>query len=247
VLRNLRKENSILHSVIRERGLQLRKFAMTLMRHSLLPPSYDASKLAGDVHSELRLAFAERDEEIFLKEQALSMRSTQVIVLEESLTALMEQLQRADMTPCRAPSKFSVELQREREEMRGKIEAKGKKRNELKQKIDRVKSELDRVEEKMAAQRQEQQHGGGPISTAAQSAASSAADALLVLRLQKDHLTHTKDISEVQLGALESELALLQQALLSASSTMAIESGIEVRDKEQSAGVFQKIFGFGKK
>lgn len=254
ILRNLRKENSILHSVIRERGLQLRKYALTLMRHQLLPPSTDVAKLAGDVHSELRLAFAERDEEIFLKEQALTMRSTQVIVLEESLAALIDQLHKANLVPCRPNSRFAAELERTKDEIANKLENKNGSREEIKSKIERIKTELEKVENKISQNRAESGletgrsmqsglgGGGGPVTTTAHAAQSSANDALLVLRLQKDHLTHTKNIAEVQLGALESEISILKQSLLSASSTVGIEAAIETRDAEENASVISRIF-----
>jgi bacterioferritin (cytochrome b1) len=125
LMKALRKQNAMLHTVVMERSALLKHYAWLVVDSRILPRGTDLKAIVGDVATELRLAFAERDEEIFLKDQAVMQRSLQLVVVEEALATLHSQLTNANMTPSRPATKFALSAAETRQQTEEEIELRG--------------------------------------------------------------------------------------------------------------------------
>jgi uncharacterized protein YdcH (DUF465 family) len=257
VMKMLRKQNGILHSVICDRGSLLRHFAWLLVHHGILPANYDVTSIAGDQSAELRIAFAERDEELFMKDQALLQRCTEVVLLERSCRDLAAQLQQHSIEPLRPVPHISDAVMRaqrqtqrdvlNREQSRARMhERHAVLLQETKEvdtmlmafqtRLDEVDGEMQAAEKAMAA----------PHATASTVSARKEElahlrlqriqlnDEIVAMRVKKDQLANAVAIVDAQCSAHEDEVRLLRQVL--AQSTRVVTELQQQAEEAQSSG-----------
>jgi hypothetical protein len=229
VMKALRKQNGILHSQLCDRGALLRHFAWLLVHHGILPANYDLNSIAGDQSAELRLAFAERDEELFLKDQTLLQRSAEVVLLEQTVRDLAAQLEGAGIKPDRPVTNISADVMRaqrdtqrdvlNREQSRARLHERHAVLLQETQEVDAMVMaytvRLCELEEDASAQK-----GAGSADATAQ--LEELRGEVMDLRVRKDQLANALAIVDAQCSAHENEVRLLRQVL--AQSTRAVQN-----------------------
>jgi hypothetical protein len=238
VMKTLRKQNGVLHSLLCDRGALLRHFAWLLVHHRILPANYDVNNIAGDQSAELRIAFAERDEELFMKDQALLQRCAEVLLLERSCRDLGSQVESLGAQPIRPMTNLSdsvIHSQRQtqrdvlnREQSRARLHEKHTvllhETRETDAMIMAFASRLDELTDEIRA---------NPADVEATRQHRDITEEVLQLRVKKDQLANALAIVDAQCSAHEDEVRLLRQVL--AQSTRAVVDMKQHRDDNATA------------
>ena len=254
LMRAMRKQNALLQTAVMERSIMVKHYAWLLMALGSpdLPKDFDPEAIVGTIAADLRLAFAERDEELATRDQHLLQRSTELIVLEESVTELHSQLKANNIVPCRPASKFALSTLRTREEMQDELAD----RDEAKAKLITVRldtiAEMDKVEAsiaKISRQIAGTDADGNPLSGEAAAAAAAALHIsggqgglemeLLRLRSRAEQLRSSYEVTEAKIKSQEREIDLLQHSI-GQSSRIVVEMQAQ-RDLDVDLSVVEKF------
>ena len=222
LIKSLRKQNSVLHTMLCEKGAKLRHYAVLLADKELLAETTQAMSGIGDVGEQLRLAFAERDEEIFLKDQALMNLSTEILVLEESLDKLYSQLLEHGIEPARPMTCFSKGAMESRAETQREVIERQRSRAKLEETQTQLTLEIKDIENVLNA-------------TAGLPSDSNTID----LCARREKLLCERQIVDAQCAAYDEEVGLLRQVL--AQSTRMVIDLQSRRDIDASVSVMDKI------
>jgi hypothetical protein len=167
-----------------------------------------AAFTTGDLAAGLRMAFAERDKEIFLKDQNLLLRGAQIVTLEESVRALHAQVLRLGQRPCRKVPEFGTDVEASRDALAARIESKQDERDGMRSRCTALQRELLEVSQRVASLQQQQRQlansGVGGLDDVA-----TLEPRVVALQLQEQRCREAATAASTQLAALEQELGAL--------------------------------------
>lgn len=207
LIKALRKQNAITQSLVNERSISLKHYAWLAMENNLVAPDFEMKSIVGDVASEIRLAFAERDEEIFTKDQAILQRCTEIATLEEGMVELHSQLVDCGHKPCRPATKLAVFAIETRQHNAKELEERKKALQRLHVRQASVESDLSDTKQQIEKKEKEQPKiNVKPLSTPRESKID-----LLRLRSKQEKLENTLALISTQQTAQEMEIDLLSR------------------------------------
>lgn len=234
LVRQLRKQNTVLHGVICDRSVALRYLAWMLATRRLLPANMDPGSIGGDLSRELRLAFAERDAELKIKDQVLLQRSTEVLVLEQNLLDLFQQIKGLGHEPVRPLTAFSKTTMEATRAAQQEVITRTQSRAYLHEQHAALQGECSEVETQVRMI--EAQLKSVPPDAAT---ANGLRQELITARLRKEELLGTLSVLDAQCSAHDQEVELLRQVL--SQSTRMIATLHQEKEIETSYGLMDRI------
>lgn len=257
MVKSMRKQNSILHNVIAERSHLLRQYAMLCIKSNVIPQTIDIAAMAGDQCAELRLAFAERDQQIFLNNQALLLRSKEISLLELNISALIDQLQKANIPPVCDRSQLS-RLEQTYECILQQVQSRQQARDRIGERQANSLDELREVDTLLMACRQRQEALNEILereddSEDAQSDRDRASvhtvsldKQIIELKTKKEHLASTLSVLDTQAKVHDQEMQLMRHSIASATA-QELETSTKLNssrspEPKQKEGFFKSLF-----
>eukprot|EP00758_Cryptobia_borreli_P016993 Tbor_TRINITY_DN6153_c0_g1::TRINITY_DN6153_c0_g1_i8::g.21398::m.21398 len=204
----LRKQITVIQSLVNERSISLKHYVWLAFDNKLVPSDFEMNGIVGDIASEIRLAFAERDEEIFTKDQVIMQRCTEVATLEEGMVELHSQLVECGQTPRHPVTKFSFSAIETRQQIAKEIEQKKQALQRLQLRDESVKSELNNTVSQIEEVQKEEAKN---VNTKPQSTLKESKIDLLRLRSKQEKLENTIALISAQTTAQEMEIKFLNR------------------------------------
>jgi hypothetical protein len=194
-----------------------------------------------DPSTELRLAFAERDEEIRIKDKSLMERSTEVLILEESLCALYAQLRASGITPCRPLTEFASRTLCAQQEAQQLVIHKQSSRAYLEERIRRIDNDvraLDR-ELKVLEIQLEQEEEDQIVGKDHHGRVATLLEEIIMLKSRKEKMISAREIADAECAANENEVDLLRKVVQ--NSTKALVEMQAVKDSTIGLEVIEML------